>query len=70
MSWDVVHSQRLVKDGELPTRYLRVATKYLRVATILKETSHEFLRHLMSLHDIPTRILVFQRLISYSKDVV
>ena len=56
MSWDVVHSRRLVKHGELPTRYvrvatryLRVATRYLRVATILKETSHEFLRHLTSL---------------------
>ena len=42
MSWDVVHSWRLVKTGELPTRYLRVNT-------ILKETSHEFLRHLTSL---------------------
>ena len=49
MSWDVMHSRRLVKHGELPTRYLRVATRYLRVATILKETCHEFLRHLMSL---------------------
>ena len=49
MSWDVVHSRRLVKHGELPTRYLRVATRYLRVATILKETSYEFLRHLTSL---------------------
>ena len=49
MSWDVVHSRRLVKHGELPTRYLGVATRYLRVATILKETSHEFLRHLTSL---------------------
>ena len=46
MSWDVVHSRRLVKHGELPTR---VATRYLRVATILKETSHEFLRHQISL---------------------
>ena len=43
MSWDVVHSRRLVKHGELPMRYLRVATRYLRVATTLKETSHEFL---------------------------
>ena len=49
MSWDVVHSRRLVKRGEFPTRYLRVATRYLRVATILKEISHEFLRHLTSL---------------------
>ena len=49
MSWDVVHSRRLVKHGELPTRYLRVATRYLPVATILKETSHEFLRHRTSL---------------------
>ena len=49
MSWDVVHSRRLDKHGELPTSYLRVATKYLRVATILKETSHEFLRYLTSL---------------------
>ena len=56
MLWDVMHSWRLVKHGELPTRYLRVATRYLRVATrylrvatILKETSHEFLRHLTSL---------------------
>ena len=42
MLWDAVHSRRLVKHGELPTRYLRVTT-------ILKETSHEFLRHLTSL---------------------
>ena len=49
MSWDVMHSRRLVKHGELPTRYLRVARRYLRVATILKETSYEFLRHLTSL---------------------
>ena len=49
MSLDVVHSRRPVKHGELPMRYLRVATRYLRVATILKETSHEFLRHLTSL---------------------
>ena len=42
MLWDFVHSRRLVKHGKLPTRYLRVAT-------ILKETSHEFLRHLTSL---------------------
>ena len=49
MPWDVVHSRRLGKHGELPTRYLQVATRYLRVATILKETSHEFLRHLTSL---------------------
>ena len=42
MLWDVVHSQRVVKHGELPTRYLRVATT-------LKATSHEFLRHLTSL---------------------
>ena len=49
MSCDVVHSRSLVKHDELPTRYLRVATGYPRVATILKETSHEFLRHLTSL---------------------
>ena len=41
MSWDVVRSRRLVKHGELPTGYLRVATT-------LKATSHEFLRHLTS----------------------
>ena len=42
MLWDVVHSRRLGKHGQLPTRYLRVAA-------ILKETSNEFLRHLTSL---------------------
>ena len=42
MSWDVMHSLHLVIHDELPTRYLRVAT-------ILKETSHKFLQHLMSL---------------------
>ena len=42
MSWDVVRSRHLVKLGELPTRYLRVATT-------LKATSHKFLRHLTSL---------------------
>ena len=42
MLWDVVHSRRLVKHGKLPMRYLRVATT-------LKATSHEFLRHFMSL---------------------
>ena len=49
MSWDVVHSRRLVNNGELPTRYLQVAMRYLLVATTMKETSHEFLRHLTSL---------------------
>ena len=62
MSWDVVHSRRLVKHGELPTRYLRVASRYLGVATILKETSHEILRHLTSYYDIPTSIREFPRL--------
>ena len=42
MLWDVVHSRRLVKHAELPRRYTQVAM-------ILKETSHEFLRQLMSL---------------------
>ena len=42
MSWDVVCSRRLAKNGELPTGYLRVAAT-------LKATSHEFLRHVVSL---------------------
>ena len=42
MSWDVVRSRRLVKYGELLTRYLRVATTF-------KATSHEFLRHVTNL---------------------
>ena len=58
MSWDVVHSRRLVKRGELPTRYLRVAMRYLQVATILKETSHEFLRHSYEYPRVPTTYIV------------
>ena len=62
MSWDVMHSRRLVKHGELPMRYLRVAMRYLQAASILKETSHELtttlLRVSASSHDLYRRDVV------------
>ena len=54
MMWVVVRSRRLVKHGELPTRYLRVATT-------LKASSYDISQ---VYYDMPTSIREIPRLLS------
>ena len=53
MMWVVVRSRRLVKHGELPTRYLRVATT-LKASSYISQVYY----------DMPTSIREIPRLLS------
>ena len=51
MSWDVVRSRHLVKHGELPTSYVRVAT-VLKATTTSHELTTPFRRVSATFHDL------------------